>query len=205
MGFFHGPDPVKLAQKRDIAALTRILLEDEDMALRVQAAYQLGEMGDPRAVPGLAAALRDLSGHRTSLGFGIAGMMSSPVTDQAGLSLAKLRPDGILALIEAYDHPDAGSGRSLGLYAASAHPDPADVTLWIIELGSRHVDVRQCAARALGKIGDPRAIEPLGECLWEEVEHTRQVVRDALKQIGGPEAKRVLAAPRPKKKRQGED
>jgi hypothetical protein len=53
--------------------------------------------------------------------------------------------------------------------------------------------IREAAARILGEIGDPRAVEPLGEALRAEPEtRVRRVQVDALAKIGDPAAVELL-------------
>ena len=57
MQLFLGPYLDSLAGKLDAAALTKLLLGQEDMRFSISAAYYLGAITEARAVPALAAAL----------------------------------------------------------------------------------------------------------------------------------------------------
>jgi len=49
-------------------------------------------------------------------------------------------------------------------------------------------DVRENAAKALGQIGDPRAVDPLASALKDETSNVRQIAAYALGYIGDPKA-----------------
>jgi HEAT repeat protein len=55
-------------------------------------------------------------------------------------------------------------------------------------------DVRQAAARALGKIKDPRAVKPLIAALKDEKWDVRQAAAEALGEIGAPAVEPLIAA-----------
>jgi HEAT repeat protein len=54
-------------------------------------------------------------------------------------------------------------------------------------------DVRQAAARALGKIKDPRAVKPLIAALKDEKWDVRQAAAEALGEIGAPAVEPLIA------------
>jgi HEAT repeat protein len=66
-------------------------------------------------------------------------------------------------------------------------------------LDSRHDDVRERAAEALGRIGDPRAVDPLIESLKDEDLFVRYFSAKALGETGDPKAIRPLKRARRKK------
>ncbi|MEO0137911.1 MAG: HEAT repeat domain-containing protein [candidate division WOR-3 bacterium] len=55
---------------------------------------------------------------------------------------------------------------------------------FIAALKDENSDVRRCAAQALGKIKDNRAVEPLIAALKDEVSDVRRSAEEALKKIG---------------------
>ena len=52
--------------------------------------------------------------------------------------------------------------------------------------------VRTCAAEALGRIGDARAVEPLIEVLKDEKDQVRTQAVEALETINTPKARSAL-------------
>jgi HEAT repeat protein len=60
------------------------------------------------------------------------------------------------------------------------------------ELDSDDSEVRKAAVEALGKLGDPQAVEPLGELLETGTPIDRRASIDALVAIGGPDATELL-------------
>lgn len=71
--------------------------------------------------------------------------------------------------------------------------DPAVEPL-IAALKNERDKVRQSAAKALGRIGDPRAVEPLIAALQDDHGHVRELSARALGSIGDPRAVEALIA-----------
>lgn len=76
--------------------------------------------------------------------------------------------------------------------SALAMQGAGSVEALIGELESDDPDVRDVVAEALGKIGNPRAVEPLGELLEIGTPLNRRAAIDALVAIGGPEVAELL-------------
>jgi HEAT repeat protein len=62
----------------------------------------------------------------------------------------------------------------------------------IDELGSEEPEIREAAATALGRVGDPRAVEPLAELLEDGTVSDRRAALHAMIELGGPEAVQLL-------------
>ena len=170
---------------------------------RAWAAEQLGLAGARRAVPDLAAALRD------------------PMIDvrmRAAKSLGLLGGAGsVRELIGALDEPNrwssirvadvlAGMGKGAVQEVIAAYPSlgaigrlaaldvvgrarPLAAVPWLLErLGDAAPDARARAAHALGAIGDPRAVPALETALRDSAWPVRAMAAKALGRIGEPEA-----------------
>lgn len=128
----------------------------EDPVVRAVAAARLMDVYGTGAASTLIAELRAETGD-----------------DEARRRIAELLPDCVgppqaAALLELLTaEPDDRVQESLiGALEAVAGPSSVDVLVGF--LGSERREVRVCAARTLGRVGDPRAVAPLGECLAKE-------------------------------------
>ncbi len=104
----------------------------------------LGEIGDSRAIGPLIAELRSASPL----------LMSRAARTLAGLGVAAVAP-----LIEQFRGAD--TLREITVADALVEIGPAAVEPLIATLADADADVRRQAAQTLGKLGDPRAVEPL--------------------------------------------
>ena len=206
---FGPPDVQKLALKRDVEGLVKILghekvgweaaraleelrdsraidpliaaLSDQDSKVRERAAELLGKMQDPRAIQPLIAALSD---------------EEWLVRSKVNSALEKLADKAVDPLLAALANPNSlvreGAARALGNLS-----DPRAVEPLIAALKDEY-DVRKRAAYSLGRLGDRRAVEPLTafavgtpNCiLVNEVD----VAICALLAIGGPQLEQALAS-----------
>jgi HEAT repeat protein len=148
-------------------------LGDERSDMRQAAAKALGAIGDARAMEPLIAALKD---------------KDSAVRKAAA---------------EALDHLGwkPAQDESAGWYWMAKHDWDKCVALGalaveplIAALKDENSDVRQAAAKALGKIGDPRAVEPLIAALSDESSDVRYAAAEALGKIKDPRAVEPLIA-----------
>jgi len=149
------------------------VLQDDEVSVRYAAAMALGDIGDPRAVEPLITALRDEEGN---------------VRWQTELSLGKIGVPAIRPLIAAL----RGEDWRVVQMVAGALGRIGDIAVepLIVVLRSRSEDsqVRQGAAIALGKIGDPRAVKSLLATLQDKGDNVRYEAVRALGQIGDPRA-----------------
>ena len=153
------------------------LLQDPDAKVRWAAARGLGRLGHPSAVPALLASIE--------------GNLPVPVDVVAG-AVAEIRECPVPLLREGLTSPSVPTraltvellGRFQALVAADEiinllHNDPS-------------VEVRARAARSLGRMGSPRAVQPLLGCVTEGPVATRAQAIWALGEMGALEALPVL-------------
>jgi HEAT repeat protein len=199
---------VALHQVRDPRAVEPLIhvVKDSNQYwfLRWRAASRLGEIGDPRAVEPLIAVLRGRDQDDDN---------GADVRRHAAGALSRIGdPRAIEPLIAALKDPHAlmrwEAGEALVRIGAravepliAALKDQSEVQRWVIVgqpgSGKREVvmeTVGRDAARALGSIGDPRAIEPLIAALKDSHAQVRQAARVALVGIGAPSVEPLIAA-----------
>ncbi len=153
------------------------LLQDPDAKVRWAAARGLGRLGHPSAVPALLASIE--------------GALPVPVDVVAG-AVAEIRECPVPLLREGLTSPSVPKraltvellGRFQALVAADEvidllHNDPS-------------VEVRARAARSLGRMGSPRAVQPLLGCVEDGPVATRAQAIWALGEMGALEALPVL-------------
>ena len=155
---------------------SRILRSAPKWSERTQAAEVLGLAGLAQAAPALVAALRDRDEDEGS------------VKAAASAALAKLRDaTAIPLLVKELRETDERSARSVAeaLVGFGSLAVPALVEL----LGdSSHPSGRFWAARVLGRIGDPGAVDELVARLHDRDDRLRVAAAEALGAIGDPRA-----------------
>jgi HEAT repeat protein len=163
------PDIDELIESGDVDGLINEL---RGVSWRMRAAVALGEIGDPRAVEPLIAALGD---------------ENLNVRIDAAKALGKIGdPRAVEPLIAALGDENLNV-RIDAAEALSKIGVPAVAHL-IVALGNEDQRVRSGAAKALGKIGDPRAVEPLIAALEDEDFWVRQSVIVALGSVSDERA-----------------
>lgn len=164
-----GPNIPALVQKRDIAALLKILQRD-DVHVRREAIRALGDLGDRAAVPALAALLTD-DRHLVSEDM------------DAAQALGKIGdPTAIDALIQA--NTASLAREQAAIEEATAPADrPYRAGFYINRISADEYTLRSEIAQALGKIGSGRAIEALFQMLAVESGWMESTVRDAITQV----------------------
>ena len=197
MPMFGPPNIVKLQQKRNIDGLIKAL-SYKDSDVRFAAAFAVGRIGDPRAIPPLTTALND---------------ENLNVREAAAIALGEIGdPQAIPALITALNDKDSNV-RRLAVRALGEIGDPQAIPPLITALDDQNQDVRKAAAGALDtlhwspgrdatgvaywmgkgdwdrcvKIGVP-AIEPLTKALNHRDLDLRRAAAAALGRIKGPRA-----------------
>jgi aminopeptidase N len=166
------------------------LTHDADVLGRIEAAEELGKLGDPKSVDALAAAL---------LGDAFWGARA-----EIAAVLGKLRTgsalDALLAGLEQADNPRARSAivEALGAFRAPEQPELAEraaVTLTaLLKKGDPSYYVEAAAARALGRTRTSGAFDALLAAIdrpsWNEM--IRGGVFQGLAALGDPRAAPVL-------------
>ena len=213
MPLFHPPNIEKLKTKRDVRGLMKVLKDstayvtDREYAktasARAAATAALTEIGGP-AVDALIQAFDGANSNmRECIVAALGGIGDSRalellttaleerwgVSVKAARALSRLRdPRAVPALAKVSKKP---GGSSLdAIEALEAIGAPAVDAL--IEVMRSVPDNRLAAARALGQIGDSRAVEPLTDALKDSNPTFRQQVAKALGSIGGAQAKEAL-------------
>jgi HEAT repeat protein len=223
MALFGPPNIEKLKANRDINGLIKALsykkesIEYKHTQVREAAAQALGEIGDPRAINALIAALPDKSIRPAvveALGkFKDASILeplvnalkdtNQAVTGAAASALGRLstRPQNdalrtravqllIVALKDSSSAVRSQAAELLGTLHSPHSVEPLVATLKD-SIGS----VRISAARALGLIGDSRGILPLINAFRvNKIGSEHEAVKDALITIGSPAVDPLITA-----------
>lgn len=172
----------EIGDKRAVEPLiTALEDEDEDAAVRSNAALSLGKIGDKRAFEPLITALGDVE---------------KWVRERAAEALGEIGDKrGVEPLLVALGDADkvvhTNAVEALGMIGDKRAVEPL-----ITALGDKDGDVRKMAAIALGKIGDPRAIPALEKATTDSDETVRKHAEEALDKIESrveePEPKIIL-------------
>src|SRR6476469_6600435 len=147
-------------------------LNDEDWAIREEAATALGGFRDPRAVGPLVCLLRDADRAVRQAAIG------APSVPVLGLCLSDPQPE-----------VQEAASSVLALIA-----DERVLIPLIDALGNQDWIVRMHAAKALGRIKDARAIKPLIPLLQDKVKAVREEATIALAEIGNAALPSLLEA-----------
>jgi HEAT repeat protein len=154
----------------------RRLREAPRWSEREHAASILGLAGLSSAVPALVGALRDRNEDRTS------------VKSAAAAALAQLRDEtAIPLLVETLAEADEQSSRTIA-EALTAFGTMATPALLGLLADPSQGAARVWAARVLGRIGDPRAVDDLVARLHDRDDRLRMAAAEALGSIGDPRA-----------------
>ena len=177
-------------------------LKDERFSVRQAAAEALGKIGNARAVEPLIAALGDERSDMRQAAAKALGAIGDARAMEPLIAALKDKDSAVRkAAAEALDHLGwkPAQDESAGWYWMAKHDWDKCVALGalaveplIAALKDENSDVRQAAAKALGKIGDPRAVEPLIDALQDKEWFVRRTAAEALISIyrrGGLEDK----------------
>lgn len=192
----------------DVISLIQAL-ENPEKDIRVKAAEKLGEKGDPSAIPGLKARLRDNNvafqaalslaklGDPSGMRLIIPNLHTSYFMSKAREALISLGPKALPRVLRIFltakeaNHWEAiyNCGHVLAEIADQTTIAPLIKTLSPSKSGSH----REAAAFVLGRIGDPSAIPALGRALRHDPhKNVRLAAAHALLRIGTPEAIKTL-------------
>ena len=153
-------------------------LNDEDWAIREEAAIALGTFRDARAVGPLVNLLRDTDRAVRQAAIGALTAIGKPSVPVLGLCLSDSQP-GV---------QEAASS------VLSVIADERVLAPLIGALGNSDWIVRMHAAKALGRIRDARAIDPLIPLLQDRVKAVREEASMALAEIGDAALPSLLEA-----------
>jgi len=198
-GFF-GTDVKKLKETRNVQGLL-LALKNRDPKIQYDAAEALGDIGDTRAVEPLATALKndEFSGVRwkaaealSKLGspavpalIGALRHVDDDVRWKAAVALGEIGdPQAIEPLILLLCDEDRFVKSHAALALGSIGEPAVNPLLRALREGDGNL--RWGAAIALGKIRDPRSIEPLIRALADKYENVRAESASSLATIGKP-------------------
>jgi HEAT repeat protein len=153
-------------------------LKDEDWAIREEAAMALGTYRDPRAVGPLIGLLRDTDRAVRQAAIDALTAIGEPSVPVLGLCLSDPQP-GV----------QEAASSVLALIA-----DERVLAPLIDALGKKDWIIRMHAAKALGRIRNAQAIEPLIPLLQDKVKAVREETTIALAAIGDAALPSLLAA-----------
>jgi len=153
-------------------------LNDEDWAIREEAAMMLGTLRDPRAVGPLVSVLRDGDRAVRDAATGALLAIGEPAVTTLGACLS----DPLLTVQE------------LASSVLARIADARVLTPLITALVSPDWIVRMHAAKALGRIQDPEAVTPLVPLLQDSVKAVREETSAALAAIGAAALPSLLGA-----------
>jgi len=199
MPLFGGTDVEKLKAKRDVNGLIKALKQN-DLYVRLRAAEALGELADARAAEPLAAILMSgapevreaanvvIEARKNNREAGREARMVHEAMRTVLEEAADVQAESHLAAIVSDDPAKrvralADEDKRRGFDPRGAEP----VLVFMMDDG-----VRQLAARALGKLGDPRAVEALVFALEDKNDFLRKDAIEALGKLGDARAVRPL-------------
>jgi len=162
-------------------------LKDRDRTFRATAARTLGNIRDPRAVEPLSLLLKDSDTHVRLAAVQALGEIADPRAAEP-----------LLEYLERCWNDLHSTGADAAATALVKIGKPS-VSLLVAALHHRFPAVRRTAAEALGRIGDPRAVEPLIIAL--EDAQVVDYAAKALAKIPDPRALQPLIAALRKKRR----
>lgn len=183
MALFGSPNVEKLKAKADIKGLSRALRYKKDTEIRRSAARALGEIGDVRAVSPLVDAVRDA---RQSEDLGL--------LRDARRALVKIGAPGVELLIGALKDTDRRVCHDAAEMLGEIGEERAVPHLAAVLIDSDDYYMRERAVKALARIGDLRAVEPLVVALNDREMTVRRAVVRALASMGDTRAVPPLIA-----------
>lgn len=177
MRLFGPPSIKKLEAKRDIAALTEALYEP-DPSRAGDAAEALGRLGDPQAGPALIDALQDEAVRDAAAGALLA--MRSEVVDILVMALRQAHPD----VRAAAQNPSVRVAIA-GILGQAGDQRAVETLISALE---DVPEVGEAAVEALGRLKDPRAVDPL----MKVMARFGVTAVEALGELGGEQARAAV-------------
>jgi HEAT repeat protein len=169
---------------------------------RAAAAYALGDMACPEAVPALTGALEDRNAEVRGAAVRSLGQLRDPTVAQtlaeslvtvrvprgmAGTALLQLGTDAVPELRRLAAHEDPAV-REVAITVLGLVGDYGDSDVALKTLGDPSGEVRAAAARMLGRIGAVGADNALAAALDDPEHFVRAEAAEALGAIGSPSA-----------------
>jgi HEAT repeat protein/beta-lactamase regulating signal transducer with metallopeptidase domain len=183
-------------------------LEDENADVRRAAAHSLGQLKDPRAIPGLIGALKDPEPKvRATAAEALAefedpraippltALLNDPSTDVKESALDALSQFEsnlpAAAIIRLLGDPDAEVRHKAAHLAGQAHDRSATGALARL-VGDPSSDVRQAAIEAIGELGDPAAATAVVPALADASADVRRQALNTIEDLKAPIAEATL-------------
>lgn len=169
---------------------------------RAAAAYALGDMACPEAVPVLTAALEDRNAEVRAAAVRSLGRLGDPAVAQtlaeslvaqrvprgmAGSALLQMGRDAVPELRRIAGHEDAGV-REVAVTVLGLVGDSGDEDVAVKAIGDPSAEVRAAAAQALGRIGAMAADAALEAALEDPAHFVRAEAAEALGAIDAIDA-----------------
>jgi len=168
----------KLKDPRAVEPLIKAL-KDKDSGVRRSAAEALGKLKDPRAVEPLIGALKD---EYPLVRWSVAEALGELRDPRAVEPLIK-------ALKDKYWRESAAKAlEKINPKWRETEEAKKWVPVFISDLKSKSLGIREAAVYALGELKDPRAVEPLIEALKDKDSGVRRSVAEALGKLKDPRA-----------------
>ncbi len=183
MSLFGPPNIAKLTRKQNVAGLIKALeWQQPPDDIRADAAHALGQLGDPQAVMPLAMALHDyLPAVRRAAA---EALVQIPDERAIRYLVPTLSDDSIFVRM-----PAAEALIKIGPPAVQPVIDA------LLDVGDCSPYTRQMAASVLGRLHDPRAVQPLITAVGKDRDaDTRMFAAEALGQLNDPAAVAPLIA-----------
>lgn len=183
-------------------------LDDRRAWRRAAAAYALGNMGSPTAVPALVATLGDRDAEaRAAAARSLGRLAASEAVEPllyalssgavprpvAGQALLAIGPRSLPALRE-LEHRADPAVRATAVELVGLPGDASDAPILVQRLRDSSAEVRAKAARALGRLGAAEAARELRAALDERIPFVRASAAFALGAIGDRDALEALLA-----------
>jgi HEAT repeat protein len=224
MGLFGTPNIEKMKATRDVEGLIKALdykkgsVDWKDSSVRLAAAQALGEIGGDQALGALLPALKDSDINMRLAAVGALGEAKDertmyPITDllydpDTGVRRAAVRVLGQMGDARAvgplfacigprYDKAVSQAATEALIKIGAPAVMPLTTYLTIKNHMMSSADYRfmvTTAAEILGKLGDPRAVEPLVACFQDQDPEVISTVKAALVRIGKPAVEPLITA-----------
>ena len=207
MPLFGPPNVKKLAAKHDLKGLIKALGYQKDSGVRRAAAFDLGKLGDARAVEPLIGALRDVSsGVRDGAVLALEAIgdarVVEPLIDALGDHDATVQKRAAKALVSLRWQPTSAAQGMVWYLADALNREPwdavlrlaaSDVSEFAAIIAGPSIHASFAAVKALGEIQGTAATDALVESgLRHPDKYLREAAIDALGAIGDDRAVRPL-------------